>query len=380
MNRRTFIQRGLTGLAIIGGGPLFTGCGGTHWADSPTPGAAAATSLLDQDRMKILRYASLAPSGHNTQPWAVRVVSTDEWIVEADPGRRLPAVDPDNRETLLSIGAFVENMMIAAGAAGFTCHIEMLTTSPADRDLLRVSLAPGRPSGYPLSRLETRRTVKNGLRAETLRAPDLAALSASLADRLHYFPRGTAHADCLREATVESFRAQSLRDDAQRELTGWLRLSRSAARRHRDGLTVDGMEIEGVAGLLVRSFCDPADFMKPRYRQQGIDTTARLAAAGGGWMVITSTGDTAADLIDTGRRFQRMALLARERGVAIHPMTQILEEAGGRQQFRAHHPEGVIPQFILRVGYIDRYPEPVSLRRPVAWFLKPGFTEGAHRA
>lgn len=370
MNRRTFLQGGMAGLAIIGGGTLFTGCGGSPWADSPLPGAAASTSLRDQDRMKLLHYASLAPSGHNTQPWAVRVVSTDEWIVEADPDRRLPAVDPDNRELLLSIGAFVENLAIAAGAFGFDCNLEVLATSAADRDLLRVSLAPGRPSGYPLSRLEMRRTVKNGFRAKTLRALDLAFLSAPLGDRLHYFPRGTRHADCLREATVESFRAQSLRDDAQRELTGWLRLSRRAARRHRDGLTVDGMEIGGVAGWLVQNFCDPADFMKPRYRRQGIDTTARLAGEGGGWLVITSPGNSVADLIDTGRRFQRMALLARERGIAIHPMTQSLEETGGRRQFRAHHPEGVIAQFILRVGYLDRYPQPVSLRRPVTWFSR----------
>jgi len=30
----------------------------------------------------------------------------------------------------------------------------------------------------------------------------------------------------------------------------------------------------------------------------------------------------------------------------------------------------MIPQFLLRVGYLKRYPEPVSLRRPVNWFVQ----------
>jgi len=120
----------------------------------------------------------------------------------------------------------------------------------------------------------------------------------------------------------------------------------------------------------VRTFVVPADFLKPAYRRQGIDLTARIAAEGGGWVVITSPGGSVADLIDTGRRFERMALLARERGIALHPMTQVLEESEGRRQFAAAHPAGIIPQFVLRVGYLDRYPEPVSLRRSVARFLK----------
>jgi hypothetical protein len=372
MNRRTFIQHGLTGMALIGAGPMLAGCSGTGRTDIALPAPSVPTAAgLDTVRLQILHYAALAPSGHNSQPWAVRIQSADEWIVEADPARRLPAVDPENREAMLSIGAFAENLSLAAGAAGFNCDLAVLSENAFDQDILRVRLRTGRPTGYPLARLETRRTLKHGLRPETIRADDLAILSDPLGGRLHYFARGTRHAECLRQGTVENFRAQSRRDETQIELTDWLRLSRTEARRHRDGLTVEGMEIQGVAGWFVRSFVKPSDFLKPSYREKSIDTTARMASEGGGWFVITSPGSSVADLIDTGRRFQRMALLARERRIAIHPMTQILEEPEGRQAFKGTHPGGIIPQFVLRVGYLDRYPEPVSLRRPVSWFLKP---------
>ena len=187
---------------------------------------------------------------------------------------------------------------------------------------------------------------------------------------MFYFPKGSEHANCIEEGVIENFRIQVNRDGAQQELVRWLRLSNADAQRHRDGLTVAGMGIGGFKGWFVRNFINPQDFMKPGFRQQSIDITAKLARQGGGWLIITSDGQTVADLIETGRRFERMALMARERNLAIQPMTQYLEEKEGMQQIAANHAAGVVPQFILRVGYIDNYPDPVSLRRPVSWFLR----------
>jgi hypothetical protein len=149
----------------------------------------------------------------------------------------------------------------------------------------------------------------------------------------------------------------------------WLRLSDADARTHRDGLTAEGMEIQGFKGWYLRHFADPRAFLKESYRRQGVDLVADLARQGAGWLIITSPGETATDLIDTGRRFERMALLAREHRIGIHPMTQILEEQHGLDQIAAHHDENLFPQFVLRVGYLDDYPAPVSLRRPPEWFV-----------
>ena len=110
--------------------------------------------------------------------------------------------------------------------------------------------------------------------------------------------------------------------------------------------------------------------MKQSMRKRSVEQTAKLAGQGGGWFVITSNGESVADLIETGRTFERMALMARERKVAIHPMTQILEEEVGRREIASNHDTGMIPQFVLRAGYLDPYPDPVSPRRPVSWFLR----------
>ena len=67
------------------------------------PGAAPAV-LIPRELHGILYYASLAPSGHNTQPWTVRLENQAIWI-GTDSARWLPKVDPGNREVMLSVGA-----------------------------------------------------------------------------------------------------------------------------------------------------------------------------------------------------------------------------------------------------------------------------------
>jgi len=369
MKRRGFLKGTIaTGFLAAAGVPLLSSCSGVKRGDLPESEEPARG--LDDESARILWYASLAPSGHNSQPWFIKVLGKGEWIIGGDPRRRLPAVDPDSRELLLSIGAFAENLSIAASVSGYDVLMEVIAKSHQDEELMRISLKKANPRSYPLARLTLRRTVKNGFLSREIGKEDVKVLSEPHAGKLFYYPRGTDHARCIQEGTVESYRVQTYRDEAQRELANWIRFSNEDARKHRDGLTTEGMEITGFSGWFVRQFMDQGDVAGERFRKQGIDMAAKWAAEGAGWMIITSGGSGAADLIETGRRFERTALLARERNIALHPMTQVLEEEKGRREIASNHGTDVIPQFVLRVGYLDKYPTPVSLRRTAASFVR----------
>lgn len=372
MTRRSFIGKALvTTTLVAGSGMTMTAFRGIRRGDlrsasqklEPVPG-------LSDEFAEILHYASLAPSGHNAQPWYVQVIDESTWIIGCDSQRWLPAVDPKNREALLSIGAFIENLSIAAGTRGYDIDVEVVTENPLDEEIIRLSLQKSKPREYPLNRLFVRRKAKSGHLPKELKDADVKFLSEPFDDNLFYFPRGSEHSDCISEGTVEAFRAQAYRDDAQAELSEWIRFSNSDARAHRDGMTTETLEIGGLAGWYVRTFMGKKDVMKESFREQGIKGTAKSVHEGAGWIVITSKGEGVSDLIETGRRFERMWLLARERNIAIHPMTQMLEEKKWRDEIASQHDDGMIPQFNLRVGYLDTYPDPVSLRRPVSWFLR----------
>ena len=151
-------------LMALGTFPLLAGCRGLVRDDLGQ--AADPVAGLDPAGMDILRLAALAPSGHNTQPWGIRIVAPDTWIIQSDERRWLPAVDPDQRETLLSIGAFVETLIQAAQAHGLEADLESLATSAQDRDIVRVRLrrtgSPGNDAPAIVERIEKRQTVRCG--------------------------------------------------------------------------------------------------------------------------------------------------------------------------------------------------------------------------
>lgn len=326
--------------------------------------------LLEPDELGILRLASLAPSGHNSQPWAVRRVEPFRWIVENEPSRWLPAVDPDQRETILSIGAFAGSVELAAGIFGYDCSLKTLANTNRDREIAEVRLtrsASGR-RGEP-DRLISRRTLRGLFSNERLRPEDVAFITESDSESFRYLPAGSREARIVSEETVAANRIQIGREEAQKELSEWVRFSNREAEKFRDGLTTASMEIDGLSGWMVRNLYVHENVLSPDFRERSLARVAEQSAANGGWIVVRSKGTDPDSLLTAGARMQRLFVRVRERGIAIHPMTQILEETATRTSFESEIGE-FGAQFVLRTGYVDAYPEPVSMRRPPAWFVK----------
>jgi hypothetical protein len=331
---------------------------------------APLRTLLGDDGIRILTYASLAPSGHNTQPWAVYVLDRAHWRIGTRREHWLPAVDPGNRETVLSIGAFLENLIVAAGNLGFAVEYEVVATTSFESPLIDLRLRKARPGEYPLSRLQLRRTLRKGYGSQPLRAEDVRKITGGASD-FRYFPRDSRAAQFLSEATIEANHVQAYRDPAQEELAEWIRWSKDDQLRLRNGLTPAGMEIDGILGWYVGTFYDRTDVLTPGFREAGIRQVVERVSQGAGWLVMTGP-DSVAGLIETGRRFQRMWLLLREHSIAIHPMTQVLEESPDTRTVARELGVDGVPQFVLRIGYVTRYPDPVSPRMPVTWFTQQG--------
>jgi hypothetical protein len=300
----------------------------------------------------------------------VQVLDRGHWRIGTRREHWLPAVDPANRETTLSIGAFLENLIVAAAQRGYAVEYRGIGTAPTDAQLLELRLRKATVAEYPIARLEKRRTVRRGYADALLDTEHLQAITED-APGLHYFARHTPPARHLAEATIEANRRQAYRDPAQKELADWIRWSKQDQQRFRNGLTPAGMEITGIAGWYVSHFYDRDSVLEKGFRETSIKQVVDRVAEGAGWLVLTGP-PTVAGLIETGRDFERMWLKLRDLGIAIHPMTQILEETPRTEDVaRAIGIDGT-PQFVLRVGYVKSYPDPVSPRMPVSWFTSKG--------
>ncbi len=371
LTRKQILQISGSGIIAAGSAGFFTSCAGPVRKDfEGMNNNSGKNKTLSSEIFEILKYASLAPSGHNMQPWFVRIKSKNEFVIGSEKDRWLPAVDPENREALLSIGAFIENFCSASLSFGYETDVQITAKSFFDSEIANIKLKNIKTESFDNKKITSRRTVKKGLQSRELKSDDIKKISGIGPGRIFYFPRNINHSKCLTDWTIESYSHQTWRDDAQNELAGCIRFKKEDAEKYAYGLTPEGMEINGIAGWYVRNFMNKKDVTGKSFREQGIDLYSKLANEGAGWIIITSKGSTSADLIETGRLFQRLALSVREMNIALHPMTQILEEKKWRDQMAAMHRPGVLPQFILRVGYINSYPDPVSIRRPVEWFIR----------
>lgn len=242
---------------------------------------------------------------------------------------------------------------------GLFCHFAMNEVIAVNKSIMEDQLAS-----------ISEELVRSGYLNETLKKEHIEFLTGNDKDHFQFFANTTKEYHWLNEQTIEANRKQTYRDDAQAELANWMRLSGNDAKKYCDGLTTAGMEINGMAGWVVRNFYDKKNVMSKSFREQGLDKVKAQVNSSGGWLLITSKDHATASLIDTGKRLQQMLLKTREKGIAIHPMTQVLEEAEYRDQVNRSVGITDAVQFILRTGYVKDYPGPVSLRRPVDRFVK----------
>ncbi len=357
----------------------------------------AATVKLDRDGARILELAARAPSGHNTQPWRVHVRDAMDWMIDIDPARTLPVVDPDHRESWLSIGAFCENLERAARHFGYhtafevhgdlsegRVHVRLRNgqstggthddavedageTAGASGSATPDAVASGTAASGDMATLRARRTVRSGFSGEPLRDDTLEKLLSGITNT-RFIAKDSEAGRSITEAVSAATVQQNDDDAAMRELSEWIHWKKRAAEERGDGLNPDTMEITGIAGLFARMFFSRTTVMSTSFRSKAVEIMRGQLAQHGGWLLVSSESDILAGIIEAGRRYERLALRCREHGVALHPMSQPLEEQPWSDDLRNTLGMPHL-QFILRAGYIDAYPEPVSLRRPLADFI-----------
>jgi nitroreductase len=89
--------------------------------------------------LPLVAAAILAPSPHNAQAWLFRV-GPDRIDLFADRARGTGATDPFKREMYVGLGAALENLVLAAQAAGYAAGVELLPEGPSSAHAARVQL------------------------------------------------------------------------------------------------------------------------------------------------------------------------------------------------------------------------------------------------
>jgi hypothetical protein len=305
----------------------------------------------------LLRYAILAPSAKNSQPWAF-AVDGDRVHLLADLRRSQRIGDPNRRELYISLGCALENLLVAAEHFGFG-HAVSYFPEPAQQELAAtVTFAPGglpteARAGATLNAILHRHndnsafqpvTVPERLRLRLMDCCVEADLQVHLTDD-RYFRRWI---DAL---TLEADRVEFADPAFRRELGYWI------------GQGVFGQPpFLARLGALAVSRVDLGESVAHQDHEI-IEGSALLG-------LICATGDTHLAHMRTGQLFERVWLTATAIGISIHPMSQTMRHRELRAAVGELLPSpGWMPQHLFRVGFSSRQHALHTPRRPLEHVL-----------
>ncbi len=311
-------------LTIIGGGTIAAAATGTGlFAATRTPTRAlapwAAAGLDEEPRRKALSYAILAPNPHNRQPWMVDLGQADMVRLYRDPSRDLPETDPHQRQLTIGLGCFLELMRIAASQDGYDVEFELFPDGE-DGPVADARFRSGADRDPLFDHVMERRSCKEPFSAEAV-PEDMIARLEPLAD-IHNDNKTVA---ALRDLTWQAWMTEATTPRTMQESVDLMRFGKCEINANPDGIDLGGAFLEALmlAGLLSREA--QADPNSTGFKE-GVRIYQEMLQATPAYAVITTAGNTRHDQIEAGRRWLRLNLTTTALGLALHPVSQALQE------------------------------------------------------
>lgn len=359
MNRRNLLMGG-GALAVAGVGAAYLGLRQMGAMEEYNGSVAQTRAVLSQgpEMRDFIRYATLAPNGHNTQPWRFRA-SESRIDILPDPARRTPVVDPDDHHVFVSLGAAAENLAIAGATRGRPGE----TSFSADGEGAVVfSFGGGRESEPALfDAITQRQSTRADYDGRAIAAADLQTLAKAAKTPGVDLVLITARAqmDRMRDLVVAGNSAQLADPAFVSELKSWIRFSPRQAMTTGDGLFSAASGNPALPDWLGQRLFDmvfKTDAENDKYARQ-IRSSAGLA-------VFVSAQDDKEHWARAGRACQRFALQATALGLKHAFINQPVEVASLRPDLAALAGlPGRRPDIVMRFGYGTALP--FSARRPV---------------
>jgi len=341
MQRRNFIR--ISGGGVIAAATLtslgLSGCAPSMPSSAVEAWRGPASELAATDvRRWLLSYAILAPHSHNLQSWVVDLSTPQEIVLRCDLKRLLPQTDPFSRQIMMSHGTFLELLDLAAKERGLRADISLFPEGvfgpqqPDTRPIARIRLTPDAavqkdPLFAQVLLRHTNRSaydIKRAVPANAWQAMARAAQATGL--RFGYADEDQAQAMLAhRKIAAVAWRIELTTPRTIMESFNVLRVGAYEIAQHRDGISL----LDAKVVLLNRlGMFDRGQAPAP----DAFATTSQIEKFGvslestPGFMWMVTEGNDRVTQVNAGRAYARVQLAATSHGLAMHPLSQALQE------------------------------------------------------
>ena len=318
-------------------------------------------------RIRALSYAILAPNPHNRQPWLVDLSVADVITLYCDRDRLLPHTDPYSRQIMIGHGTFLELLAMAAAAEGYRADIEPFPDGDfpeneiGEAAVARIRLVrdPSLPADPLFAHVFERRSNKEPFDAERWLSDDHAAALAGAHDDPAVPLTVTTDRGLigrLRGIAGEASRIEMTTPRTHKESIDLMRIGAKEIAANPDGIDLQGPMIwwaHKFGAISHEALLDPSTSAF----ETGATMIAEQSATAMGWGWMITADNTRKTQIATGRAYVRLNLQATALGVALHPMSQVLQEFPEMTELQSQFHQiigvrsGETVQMLVRLGY-----------------------------
>jgi len=363
-------------IALMGGGVILAAGAGAFFSTRSPNKALAPWSLAgsySEPRKRALSYAILAPNPHNRQPWLVDLSEQDRITLYVDTDKMLPHTDPFNRQITVGLGGFLELLRMAAAEDGYQTSLESFPQGVNQdeldaRPIAVISFTKNlEVEKDPLFRqVLDRRSLKEPYDMSRLvpqsaltRLGELEQMGVALAST-----NQTQMVEKIRQLTHTGLAIEIETPRTYKESVDLFRIGKAEINANPDGIDFSGAMFESLAfaGLFSREVA--LDKSSSAY-QEGINSIMASADTAVAYIWLTTETNSRIDQLNAGRDWLRVNLATTELGIAVHPMSQCLQEYAEMDEHFADmqqllNAEGKTIQMLARMGYAA--PVPTSPR------------------
>ena len=313
---------------------------------------------------EMVAFATRAPSVHNSQPWLWRTTGAGLELL-ADWSRQLSRADPDGRDVLISCGAALHHLRVAAAALGWASEVRHGPDPGYPRLLASIAFTRHEASSETARRLAglmDRQTDRRRVSSWPVPAEQLETLARA----------GSAWGATVTAVQDEAVRTRLLRltvaaDARQRDDAGYATELATWARER----AVDGVPAANVPRAIT---IEDADQLVPQRFPPGslVDDFQTPTSSPPAVLVVATSSDDVLSRVRAGEALSAVWIEATSRGLVGVPLSQATEVDETRRQLESRELRDLAcPQILFCVGWPDpdRAPLPPTPRRPVSQVL-----------
>ncbi len=390
------ILASVLGLCLVFVAAFYLISGGFMKQSYMEPWSKNYAANYSDPRIRLAASGLLAASGHNMQPWVIKLDVNDStsFYLYADSTRLTKEVDPYARQMMISQGTFLEYVLVAGEKDGLNVDIKLFPDGEYDESKLvesmntmpvaKITLTQAKAQSQALTQTQSQNIVlydatflpdtnREAYKADPLLSTQISVLESLSSEsgvliKLYQDPDNLKKIGdyAIQSATIEAG-VKSVMDES----SAIFRANEYQKNKFRYGYSVEGQGTSGFMKNILQGLVtlfpsmnegDTASQNFISYTKTSVNNTPAYA------MIVTS-GNSRIEQVESGMLYSELVLTAHTLGLAMQPLSQVLEEYPQMNDpytsfQNTYAQSGGTVQMLFRIGTPTKS-TPLSMRRDV---------------